>query len=71
MAGKPWRGIWRASKDGASQSTGLIMERIHELRLHPDGRRIAIGVDEARAEAWVARNLLPASLSVRRASVGQ
>jgi hypothetical protein len=37
------------------------MEGLLELRIHPDGRRIALGVRTFGAELWAMEQLLPAA----------
>jgi hypothetical protein len=45
---------------GEAQKTGLVMERISHLSVHPDGRRIAFdsGI-RGNHEIWVMENFLP------------
>jgi Tol biopolymer transport system component len=51
---------------GEAQKTGLVMERISHLSVHPDGRRIAFdsGI-RGNHEIWVMEDFLPALKSAR------
>jgi hypothetical protein len=37
----------------------LTVDELWWLRLHPDGRRLAIGTYKTSAETWVLENFLP------------
>lgn len=52
--------LWRVPAEGGEpQKLGLAMDRIENLRLHPDGKRIAFVAGQYRAEVWVMENFLP------------
>jgi hypothetical protein len=40
-------------------STGLTIEGLRDVSIHPDGRRIAFNAGFKRGEQWVMENLLP------------
>ncbi len=52
--------LWRVSaEDGAVQKIGLTTDgSMRELRIHPDGRRIAFTVSQRIDELWTMENLL-------------
>ncbi len=53
------RTLWRVPIDGSSPvSTGLAMEGLRDLSIHPDGRQIAFNAGWKRGEYWVMGNLL-------------
>ena len=54
--------LWRATaEDGAQQRIGQIAARqLQGVRLHPDGRRVAITDVKVDLEVWVMENFLPA-----------
>ena len=60
--------LWRIPVSGGSpERVGLAKEgRFHDLRISPDGRRLAFTVEEPSKEVWVLENFLPA-LEVARA----
>ena len=50
---------WLVSAEtGESRRLGLMTERPTELRVHPDGRRVAFDVGRETAEIWAIENLL-------------
>ncbi len=52
--------LWRVPiTGGAPVSTGLTMEGLRDVSIHPDGRRIAFNAGFKRGEQWVMENLLP------------
>ena len=52
--------VWRvAAEGGVPQPTELTVDGLSGLRLHPDGRRIAIGTRKFSREVWVMENFLP------------
>jgi Tol biopolymer transport system component len=52
--------LWRVSvEDGSAQKFELAMEGLRDLRLHPDGRRVAFAAQHSKAEVWVIENFLP------------
>jgi Tol biopolymer transport system component len=52
-------GLWRvAAQGGQAQEVGLTMEFLRELRVHPDGQRIAFAAGWSGApEVWVMENI--------------
>ena len=52
--------LWRvAVESGESEKVGIAMEGLLELRVHPDGRRIAFGAWTFGAELWAMERFLP------------
>jgi len=51
---------------GKSWPIDLVRDTLHQLRLHPDGRRIAFSSGERAPEIWALENLLPPLRAVRR-----
>jgi Tol biopolymer transport system component len=52
--------VWRVAADGGvPQPTGLTVDGLAWVRLHPDGRRVAIGTRRVSTEVWVMENFLP------------
>lgn len=52
--------LWRFSIDGSPPHRLLAMNGMTEVRVNPDGRRIAFSVARGVAELWVIENFLPA-----------
>lgn len=53
--------LWRvAAETGAMEKIGIAMGALLEVRVHPDGRRIAFSAFENGAELWVMERFLPA-----------
>jgi len=51
--------LWRISIEGGSpQPTGIATERLHDLRVHPDGERIVFAAGQHRTEVWVMEDFL-------------
>ncbi len=51
--------LWRVPVDGgAPVSTGLEMEGLRDISIHPDGQRIAFNAGFKNSEYWVLENLL-------------
>jgi Tol biopolymer transport system component len=60
--------VWRvAAEGGEPQRLGLTVDELWWLRLHPDGRRLAIGTYKTSAETWVLENFLPKAASTTTA----
>ncbi len=53
--------LWRISVDGGAPSRlgALAMEGLDQVRVHPDGRRIAFTAGPDKYEVWVMENYLP------------
>ena len=53
--------LWRISAEGGEpQKFGLAMDQLRDIRLHPDGQRIAFAAGKGGGEIWVMENFLPA-----------
>ena len=55
--------LWSIPAEGGqAQNLGVAMEDLIELRVHPDGRRLAFTAGKRDAsEIWVMENFLPAA----------
>jgi Tol biopolymer transport system component len=63
--------LWQVSATGGEpQRLGLPMERLRDLSLHPEGRRLAFSAGQNKPEVWVMENFLPKPQS-RKASVSR
>ncbi len=52
--------MWGVPVEGGDPNNlGLTMDRVHDLRIHPDGRRIVFSSGHNAAEVWVMENFLP------------
>ena len=51
--------LWRFSIDGGAPHRLLVMGGMTEVRVNPDGRRIAFSVGQGFSELWVMENFLP------------
>ena len=52
--------VWRvAAEGGEPQRLGLTVQDLSSLRLHPDGRRVAIETWTGSVEVWAMENFLP------------
>ena len=59
-------GLWRVpAEGGAAQSVDLAMEGLRDVRVHPDGKRIAFSAGQflGGVEIWVMENFLPPTRS--------
>jgi Tol biopolymer transport system component len=55
--------LWRVAVDGGEpEPVGLEMDAIQDLRLHPDGRRLAFAAGSGSVEVWVMENFLPSGI---------
>jgi len=51
--------LWRIPVEGgAPQKTGIAMQGLRHLRVHPDGERIVFGAGQIQHETWVLENFL-------------
>lgn len=51
--------IWKISKHGSSpKDLDISSEYVYDLRIHPDGRQIALGTVTDTSEVWVMENFL-------------
>jgi Tol biopolymer transport system component len=58
---KDRRELWRVSvQNGVSEKLGTAMPGLLEMRVNPDGRRIAFSASESGAELWAMERFLPA-----------
>ncbi len=54
--------LWQVSSAGGQpQKVGLAMERLRDLALHPDGKRLAFAAGQNKPEVWVMENFLPST----------
>ena len=51
--------LWRVPINGEPVSTGLTMDGLRDISIHPDGKRIAFNAGWKRGEQWVMEHLLP------------
>jgi Tol biopolymer transport system component len=52
--------LWRVVLDGGEPvPVGLEIDAMQDLRLHPDGRRLAFAAGSSSVEVWVMENFLP------------
>jgi len=51
--------LWRFSIDGSPPHRVLVLDGMTEVRIHPDGRRIAFSVAKGVTELWMMANFLP------------
>lgn len=52
--------LWRVPADGGDpQALDIAMDGLGDLRMHPDGKRIAFTAGQFKAEVWVMENLMP------------
>jgi len=52
--------LWRIPVGGGTpQKTGIAMQGLRHLRVHPDGQRIVFDAGQIRHETWVLENFLP------------
>jgi len=52
--------LWRVAVDGGEpEAVGLEMDVMQDLRLHPDGLRLAFAAGVISVEVWVMENFLP------------
>lgn len=53
--------LWRFSVDDTPPRRLLVMDGMSEIRVNPDGRRIAFSIGKGAVELWVMENFLPAT----------
>lgn len=59
--------LWRVPvTGGAPEETGLTMDRVGDIRPHPDGQRISFTSGRNGADVWVMENFLPKAASPTR-----
>ncbi|MGA2586293.1 MAG: hypothetical protein ABSF88_04610 [Candidatus Aminicenantales bacterium] len=59
--GKDKNEVWRVPETGKeAQRVDLGVPKPNEVRIHPDGRRVAFMAGESKSELWVMENFLPA-----------
>jgi Tol biopolymer transport system component len=52
--------LWRVSAEGGEpERLGLTVDGLWSLRLHPDGRRVALSTWQPKFEVWAMENFLP------------
>ena len=59
-AGRPTE-LWHVSVEGGEPQKLLEMDGMKNIRIHPDGRRIAFACMQGDREIWAMENFLPAS----------
>jgi len=58
--GDLWHRLWKISAEGGQpQPTELTLRALRDVRVHPDGRRIAFRTGGAHSEVWMMENFLP------------
>ena len=50
---------------GQARKLDLGLDKLRQLRIHPDGHRIAFQAGEFSAELWVMENFLPVERAAR------
>jgi len=60
--------FWLVPTDGSNprRLTSSFGKNVARAQLSPDGRHVALRIDDYTSELWVARNFLPSSAGVRR-----
>ena len=54
--------VWRVSvSEGEARKLSIPIQGLRELRVHPDGKQVAILVQQPGSEIWVLENFLPAA----------
>ena len=52
--------LWRVRVEtGEARKCGFAMDRLRDVRLHPDGKRITFTAGRGKSEIWVLENFLP------------
>ena len=52
--------VWRIPAEGGEPlRTGLTVDELWSVRVHPDGRRVALGTAKLDSQIWVLENFLP------------
>jgi Tol biopolymer transport system component len=66
----PWKDrrerLWRVAGDGAARPTGLEVAGMREVRMHPDGRRVAFTAGYRSLELWALEGLGRELAALRR-----
>ena len=58
--------VWRVPASGGEARKLVIpVKGLRELRVHPDGKRVAMWAQEPGAEIWVLENFLPRMAGAR------
>ena len=56
--------LWRVFAEGGEpERLGLTVDGLWSLRLHPDGRRVALGTWQSKFEVWAMENFLPPAVA--------
>ena len=59
--------VWRiAASGGEARKLAIPVKGLREIRVHPDGKRVAMWVQEPGSEIWVLENFLPRMAAARR-----
>jgi len=58
--------VWRiAATGGETRKLAIPVKGLRELRVHPDGKRVAMWLEEPGSEIWVLENFLPRMAGAR------
>jgi len=58
--------VWRIpASGGGARKLAIPVKGVRELRVHPDGKRVAMWVEEPGVEIWVLENFLPRMAAAR------
>src|SRR5450759_5009828 len=58
--------VWRiAASGGETRKLAIPVKGLRELRVHPDGKRVAMWAQEPGSEIWVLENFLPRMAGAR------
>jgi Tol biopolymer transport system component len=58
--------VWRIpASGGEARKLAIPLKGLRELRVHPDGKRVAMWVQEPAVEIWVLENFLPRMAAAR------
>ncbi len=58
--------VWRIAASGSeARKLNIPVKGLRELRVHPDGRRVAMWAQEPGSEIWVLENFLPKMAAAR------
>jgi Tol biopolymer transport system component len=60
--------LWRIPEEGGEPvKMPLVAEGMENVRIHPDGKRIAFNTVKRKSETWVMENFLPAEIAKAKA----
>ena len=59
-------GVWRIpASGGEARKLAIPVKGLRQLVVHPDGKRVAMWVQEPGSEIWVLENFLPRKVAAR------